>query len=107
MRAILPGWLLIPAKVQPGFMHQGRRLKCLTRSFVSHLVRRHSAQFVINQREQLIGGFRVAVFDGLEDLGDVTHGRGRSVCLGVLASRRGCASSERATSARRVVLSQP
>ena len=82
-------------------------MKRLTPSFVSHLVRRHPAQFVINQREQLVGGLRVAVLHGLKDLGDVTHRLDRGVCLDVLASRRGCTSSERATSARRVDLSQP
>ena len=54
-------------------MHQCRGLECLPRSFVSHFVRRQSSQFVIDKRKQLIGGAGVTMFDGLEDLGDVTH----------------------------------
>ena len=78
MRAILPGRLLITAKVEPGFMHQGRGLEGVTWRFAGHLVRRHSPQFVIDQRQQLMRGWRVALFDGLEDLRDVTHAVNRS-----------------------------
>jgi hypothetical protein len=45
----------------------------MTRGFACHFVRRHPSKFVIDHRKQLISGFRVAVFDGLKNAGDVTH----------------------------------
>jgi hypothetical protein len=59
--------------MQPRFMYEGRRLEGMTRSFVSHFVRGHPAQFVIDQRQQLISGLRIAVFDGVEDSRNVAH----------------------------------
>src|SRR5712664_2772575 len=73
MRAICPARLLVTAEVEPGLMHQGGGLQCLTGRFVSHFVRRHPSQFVIDKRKQLISGFRVAVPDGVQDSGDFTH----------------------------------
>ena len=55
-------------------MHQCRRLKSMSRRLVRHLVRRESAEFLINERKQVIGGLRVALFDGLEDVGDIAQG---------------------------------
>jgi hypothetical protein len=45
----------------------------MVRRFIGHLVCRQSAELLINERKQFIGGLRIAVFDGLEDMGDVTH----------------------------------
>jgi hypothetical protein len=65
-------------------MDQCSGLKGLTRNLTRHLVRRHSSQFVINQRKQLVNGFGVALFDGLEDLRDLTHNQnGSSGHIGV------------------------
>jgi hypothetical protein len=73
MRAILPRRLLIAAEVEPSLMHQGRGLEGMTRGFVRHFVRGHPAKFVIDQRQQLVGGLRIAMSNGVEDLGGVTH----------------------------------
>lgn len=45
--------------------------------FTGHLVGRHAAQFVVDQRQQFIGGLGITVFDGVEELRDVTHCLGR------------------------------
>ena len=55
------------------FMNQGRRLEGLPCGFLGHLLRRESAQFVVDLRQQLLGGVRVALFNGGQDAGYVTH----------------------------------
>lgn len=56
-------------------MDQRCRLKRLTCGLVRHLLRRESAQFRIDQRQQLIGGGGIAGVDSAKDLGDVEHGK--------------------------------
>lgn len=63
MGAILPGGLVVAAKTQPGFMHQGGGLQGLPRSFASHLLGGERAQFLVNQREQAIGSLGIAGLD--------------------------------------------
>jgi hypothetical protein len=41
---------------------------------MGHPVRREPPEFVVNEREQFMGGFGVAAFGGLEDLRDLAHG---------------------------------
>jgi hypothetical protein len=48
-------------------------LQRLVRRFVGHLVGGELAQFFIDQRQQFISGFGVALFDGVENVGDVVH----------------------------------
>src|SRR5258708_30956075 len=60
-------------QTQVSLMHQRRRLERMPRGFTGHFVRRQPSEFLINDRKQFIGCFRVAVFDGLKDVGDVTH----------------------------------
>ena len=65
--------LAIAAQPKPGFMDQRGGLKCLSGSFVSHFGCGQPAQFFINQREQFLGGHRVAMLHALEDACDVAH----------------------------------
>src|SRR5207244_12060539 len=58
----------------PGLCNESGGLKRVDRGFVDHLARGEPAQFLVDEWEQFIGRVRVAVFDGLEDLGDVAHG---------------------------------
>lgn len=54
-------------------MHQSCRLESIARSFIGHFVRREPAEFLINEREQLIGSLGITMFDGVEDARDVAH----------------------------------
>ena len=60
-------------QLQPRLMHQGGGLERVAGGFVGHLVRRQSAQFLINQRQQLIRSFGVTLLDGFENTRDVGH----------------------------------
>ena len=55
-------------------MHQGRRLQGLAWHFVGHLVPGEFAQFLVNQREQLIRSITVAAVNGFQDAHDLAHG---------------------------------
>ena len=59
-------------------MYQGRRLERLPRPFLRQLPRRQPAQLLVDQRQQLLGGARVAPLDGGQGGGDVAHGSGRA-----------------------------
>ena len=54
-------------------MDQRRGLKRLAGLFLGQFLCRQLAQLVVDQRQQLVGGVRVALFDGREDAGDVGH----------------------------------
>ena len=60
-------------QAQPRFVDERCRLKRLPGPLLSHFVRRQPAQFPINQREQLVGSFRIACVNGTEQLGNVGH----------------------------------
>ncbi len=55
-------------------MHQSRGLQGVARCLPSHLVRRQLAEFIVDKREQLLGGFPVASLNRLEDTRDFDHG---------------------------------
>ena len=57
-------------------MHQGGGLKGLTGLLLSQFVGRQLAKLVVDQRQQLRGGVRVAVLDGRQDARDIGHGCG-------------------------------
>jgi len=71
--AILECRRLIPDKPQPGFVDESSGLERLSGGFVSHLARGEPAQFLIDQRQKLIGGFGIAGFNGAKKLGRFTH----------------------------------
>ena len=52
----------------------GRWLERLARLLVGQSCGRELAQLVVDERQQLLGGVRVALLDGGQDVGDVAHG---------------------------------
>ena len=52
-------------------------LKRLAGILLGHLCSGQLPQFVVDQRQQLLGGGGVALFDGAEDMCDVAHGHAR------------------------------
>ena len=60
---------------QVGLVDQGRGLERLAGLLLGQLLRRQLAQLVVDQRQQLLGGVRVALLDGGQDAGDIAHRR--------------------------------
>jgi hypothetical protein len=56
-------------------MNQGGRLKRLSRFLLSQPLACETTQFLVDQRQQLASGLGVAWLDGLQDHGDIRHGR--------------------------------
>ena len=56
-------------------MDQGRGLQRLARLLLGQPLGRELAQLVVDQRQELLRGVRVALLDGGQDAGDVTHDR--------------------------------
>ena len=54
-------------------MHQGRRLQRLARPLPGQLLRGQPAQLIVDQRQQLRGGPRVARLGRRQDAGHVAH----------------------------------
>jgi len=67
--------VILVGEPQPRFMHERGRLESVAGSFVRHLVSGEFAQLLVNQREQLIGSFGVALLNTVEDTSDVAHAR--------------------------------
>src|SRR6266508_620522 len=63
----------IAAQPQPGFMDERGGLQGLTRGFVRHLVRGQFAQLVVNQWQQFVRSFAIALLGQSENLRDVAH----------------------------------
>ncbi len=73
MGATIKGRVFAADEAHPDLMHQGGGLEGVTRRTVGHFIRRELAQFRIDQRQQLIGGLRIAVLDGLKNAGHVAQ----------------------------------
>ena len=58
---------------QIGFMDQGRGLERLAGFFPGQFPRGQLAQLVVDQRQELLGGVRVALLDGGQDARDLGH----------------------------------
>jgi hypothetical protein len=67
------GKVLIPDQPQVRLMDEGRCLQRLPRLFAGQLCRRQPAQLVVDKRQQLRGGVRVAPLDSGQDAGHVAH----------------------------------
>jgi hypothetical protein len=67
-------YLLDVHQPQIRFMDQRRSLQCLPRLFLSQFGRRQLAQFVIHQRQQLLGSLAVTPLDSTKDSRDIRHG---------------------------------
>jgi hypothetical protein len=50
--------------------------------FLDQLLGGQLAELVVDQRQELLGGVRVALLDGGQDLGNVTHGGTNAPWLG-------------------------
>jgi len=55
------------------FVNEGSGLEGLTGPFLGHLHGGQPPQFFVNQREQLLGSLRIALFHPLQDLRDFAH----------------------------------
>ena len=62
-------------QAQVGLVDQGGGLERLARLLLGQPLRRQLAQLVVDQRQQLLGGVRVALLDGRQDAGHVAHRR--------------------------------
>ena len=56
-------------------MDKGGGVERLPGPFLAELLRGKPAQLVVNQRQELLGGVRVALLDGGQDAGDIGHRR--------------------------------
>ena len=56
-------------------MDQGRGLQRLAGLFLSESLGREFTEFVVDQRQESLGGVRVALFDGGQDARDLAHRR--------------------------------
>ena len=74
MSPVGEGLVAVAGDLQPGLMHQRRRLQGLSQFFIGQAHRRQLAQFLIDQRQQLVGGLRFTCFNGVEPASDVGHG---------------------------------
>src|SRR5262249_11991794 len=55
------------------FMHERRRLERLAGLLFGQLLRGQLAQLVVDQRQELLRGRRIAALDGRQDAGDIAH----------------------------------
>src|SRR5262249_29727136 len=58
---------------QVGFVDQGGGVEGLPGLLLRHLLGSEPAQFVVDQRQELLGGVRIALFDGGQDTCDLAH----------------------------------
>jgi hypothetical protein len=70
----VPGLSVAAAdQAQIGFVNKCGGIERLAGLFLGHLVGREPAQLVIDQRQELLGGVRVALVDGGKDPSDIGH----------------------------------
>src|SRR5262249_39384881 len=67
--------LALPHPPQVGFVDQGGGLQRLAPRFVGQALSSQLGQFVVDQRQQLLGGAGIALFDVGQDAGNFTHER--------------------------------
>ena len=63
----------VPRQSQIRLVNQGRRLKRLSWRLVYEELRRQPAQLLVDQRQQLLRGFRIAVREGGQKVGYIVH----------------------------------
>ena len=68
MPAIGEMLVTITGDLQPGFMHESRGLQSLSGFFIGHPDDRELAQFSIDQGEQFLGGFGIALVNAVQNL---------------------------------------
>ena len=74
MVSALPGALgIADDEAEVGLVDEGGGLEGLPRRLLGQAVGGELAQLVVDQRQQLLGSVRVALLDGRQDVGDITH----------------------------------
>jgi hypothetical protein len=73
--AVLPSAHPAPAQSQPDLVHERGGWQRLPGPALRHSLRRHPAQFLIHDWNQLLSGLGVAVRHRPQELRDVVHGR--------------------------------
>jgi len=73
MRAILKGGGIAATQPHPDLVDEGGGLERMTGSFVGHLLRRQTAEFVVNDGEKLSGGFWVTVFHPFQNMRELAQ----------------------------------
>ncbi len=76
MTAIVPGALVRADQTQIGFVNEGGGVECLAGRFAGEALRGQLAQLVIDQRQQFIGGLRVAPSGAFQDDRELAHAGG-------------------------------
>jgi hypothetical protein len=71
--AVLPPLFRRSGELYPSLMDQSRCLESLTGPFIGHLLRRQTAEFLVDDGEKFARGFWVTVFDSPEDLRELAH----------------------------------
>ena len=73
--AVLPRLLLAFNQAQPGLVDQRGWLQCMPGRLLDHFAGSQSAQFLVNERQQFVRGFRVALLNSIEKASDLAHGQ--------------------------------
>ncbi len=74
VRAILKLRFAVAAnQSQPSFVNERGGLKRVARGLIGHSVRGQPSKIFVNQRQQFIGGFGIALYRALQDVRDVAH----------------------------------
>ncbi len=73
MTATLPGLFRAANQAKICLMDQRGRLQGLARLLLGHFLGGKLAQFIVDQRQKLLGGFRIALLDGAQDVRNVAH----------------------------------
>src|SRR5262245_1462011 len=77
------------------FVYQRGGLEGLPRFLLGQVGRSQLAQFVINQRQEFLGGVRVAFFNRRQDAGDFSHRRSRPERSGSIAASISATDADR------------
>ena len=73
MPAIGEVFVAVPGNLQPDLVYECCGLQGLSGFFIGHSDDGEFAQFLIDEREQLLCGLGIALLKGIEDLGDFAH----------------------------------
>src|SRR5262249_2090856 len=66
-------WIFAADQPQPCFMDKGCRLQRVSCGLIRHFGSGELAQLLIDQRQQFCGGFRIALFDGRQEVSEIAH----------------------------------
>lgn len=91
MAAAVPLLLLLVVAHEPqiSFVNQGGSLECLPGRLPGQPMRRQLPQLLIDERQKLLGGLRIALLDGAQNAGDLAHCRSPTYGISVRARTNG------------------